>query len=486
MNRTAHVTSLLVGSVLVATVACGSGGSELEQFPTPDPAPSTDDGTTSTGTFGTSGGPTSSSSSGGPATPPCEGLQCKQVACPGSTTTSLSGKVYDPSGTVPLYNAIVYVANAPLEPFKPGIACDKCGAALSGKPIATALTNAKGEFTLKNIPVGADFPLVVQVGRWRRQVTIPAVTTQCVDTPVDAAKTRLPRNKSEGDIPKIAITTGNADSLECFLRKIGIEDAEITNPTGTGRVHLYQGRRGSSSHGSRIDASTPSGQSLWDDAAKLKDYDMLILSCEGNENNTTKSDAAKANLRDYLDAGGRVFASHFHYTWFKNGPTDVASTATWVNNGDVGNRNVSVDTSFEKGKAFSEWLVEVNASTTPGIIPMTELRRNVTTVPGAGAAANVSRRWLYDVNGASEEAKFYSFNTPIAKLAAEQCGRGVYTDIHVSSGDGSGGTFPANCTTTGLTAQEKALLFLLFDLASCIQDESKPPAPPPVVPPVVR
>ncbi|MDB4996605.1 MAG: hypothetical protein JWM74_4037, partial [Myxococcaceae bacterium] len=36
----------------------------------------------------------------------------------------------------------------------------------------------------------------------------------------------------------------------------------------------------------------------------------------------------------------------------------------------------------------------------------------------------------------------------------------------------------ANCTTNGFTNQEKALLFLMMDLASCIQDDKVPPVPP--------
>ena len=41
-----------------------------------------------------------------------------------------------------------------------------------------------------------------------------------------------------------------------------------------------------------------------------------------------------------------------------------------------------------------------------------------------------------------------------------------------------GGTFPNNCQSKNLTAHEKALEFLLFDLSSCIQDDNNPPPPP--------
>lgn len=59
----------------------------------------------------------------------------------------------------------------------------------------------------------------------------------------------------------------------------------------------------------------------------------------------------------------------------------------------------------------------------------------------------------------------------------DQCGRGVMSDIHVSGGL-SATTIPTTCGTTDLTAQERALEFLFFDLSSCVQDDKIPPIVP--------
>jgi hypothetical protein len=90
---------------------------------------------------------------GGGGERPCEGLECQQVACENGGTTSLSGTVFAPNGTLPLYNAIVYVPNAPVDPFPTtGVTCDKCGTSPSGRPVATALSDADGKFKLTNVP----------------------------------------------------------------------------------------------------------------------------------------------------------------------------------------------------------------------------------------------------------------------------------------------------------------------------------------------
>ncbi len=44
----------------------------------------------------------------------------------------------------------------------------------------------------------------------------------------------------------------------------------------------------------------------------IDDYDMTILSCQGAEFDMSPNLAA---LRSYADQGGRVFTTHYSYSW---------------------------------------------------------------------------------------------------------------------------------------------------------------------------
>jgi len=129
---------------------------------------------------------------------------------------------------------------------------------------------------------------------------------------------------------------------------------------------------------------------------------------------------------------------------------------------------VNVNTTFPKGLALAEWLLNVAASTVLGQLPLLAGQHTVDAVD-----STVATRWVSGTNPADanrDGVQYFSFNTPIGADADLQCGRMVVTDIHVAANDGSRPAlrFPSGCTSTALLPEEKALIFLLFDLASCV------------------
>ncbi len=398
--------------------------------------------------------------------PPCNNLECKIPTCNAGQTTKLTGVVHAPTppqygAADPLYNVVVYIPNATLDPLADGVTCDQCGAALSGKPIAVTTTNAKGEFELTDIPAGMNIPLVVQIGKWRRQVVIPEIVA-CQAMALPDELTRLPRNQQEGSIPRIAIASSTYDVEECILRKIGVDDAEFTAGGGTGRIHIYKGG------GATVAGALPMAQ-LWGSLDVLKKYDMALFPCSSV---ATGDATAMQNVHDYADAGGRVFATDLSYPWYTTGPADFQSTAQWVNWGGIGVNPLpaTIDQTFPKGQALAQWLLNVGATPTLGNI---DLHETYHVVDGVNAPTT---RWLYSTSPATVQT--LSFNTPVGVPADQQCGRAVYSNFHIANGGGSG-TFPDECSPDPLTPQEKVLEFMLFDLASCVQDDTLDPIQPP-------
>lgn len=406
----------------------------------------------------------------------CTGLECQVVNCTaqGKPETTLKGTVYAPNGTLPLYGIQVYVPNEALPPFNEGAECGRC-ADLPGSPIVQTTTDEAGNFTLPGVPAGSDIPLVITSGKWRRQIKVSTVEA-CTDTQLDAADTRLPKNKTEGDIPKIALTTGAYDSLECLIRKLGIDDSEITNAQGPGRVHFYAGNgknKFAAGFAGGSGQSLSSATDFWKDANKLKAYDIVILSCEGAQNPGTKPQAALDAMKEYADFGGRVFMSHWHNIWIEGStegggnqrPAVWPGIATWTNGGNTPDPVTDIidEQSNPKGSSFATWMLNVMGSTTRGEIVVHEGRTTVGAVDPAKA-----ERWTYFRSGNQELPQNFQFTTPNEADASNRCGKVVFSDMHVSGGPGSG-DYPTSCgSNMQLTPQEKALAFMIFDLASCV------------------
>jgi hypothetical protein len=406
--------------------------------------------------------------------PPCTGLAC-QVAgnCPTGSPTTLTGTVYDPAGIHPVYNAVVYVPwdSSSLPPFSSGAACDACGGAANIDAIAIAQTGADGKFTLANVPStdvvpGNPIPLVVQIGKWRREVMLPSVRA-CQTTAVDPASSRLPRNRFDGyggnaDMPKMAIAMAS-DPFECVLLKMGVDPAEFQPGAGSGRIDYYVTRNGTS-------FETPAA--LVSSLTTLMGYDLVILPCESHEDDGNNQYAD--NVSAYANAGGRVLATHYGYTWLATPTSGVANftnpasnkvnpyygVAKWNLDSHRYDSTVTavVDTMiagqpFPKGAALATWLQNVGAATSNAQLPIDQARHDVDSVNA------VATSWMHN-SSAPGEPYYFSFDTPVgagmADGGAGACGRVAYADFHVPNTalvDQSAGGTCASDADCGFTAK---------------------------------
>jgi hypothetical protein len=479
--------AVLLGALSLGAMAAGcspdqgaaSGASSLS---TGGSSPASAGGSAGTIAVGATGGTAGSGASGGTSIVTVAGSAGMP---PGSDCqTTISGTVTTPAGTLPLYNVMLFVPSQELAPLTEGASCDQCEGVVSGEPVASALSDTNGRFVMGNVPPGENVPLVVQIGKWRREVTLPKVTA-CVDNPVSAELTRLPKNRAEGHLPRIALSTGGLDALECLLLKIGIDLGEFTTPDEPGRVNLYAGRGGTDRYGPKIDYGSllplPYVH-LWGEDGGLTPYDIVFLACEGGEFPSDKTPESRARMFDYANQGGRVFFSHYHKFWLEQGPAPFPDVMSFNDTLDDLDLEATVETSFPKGQALADWLVNVGGSMTPGLVPLVDAQNTGRTENPA-----LAQRWVYDpldASTASPSVKYMTANTPIGAAEGNECGRIVYSDIHVATNDPAGDQsspslpFPEGCHTTDITPQEKVLIFMFFDLSACVIPDHVAPMPP--------
>jgi hypothetical protein len=395
----------------------------------------------------------------------CTGLCLQQVSCTGNASTTITGTVYAPNGKQPLPNVLVFVPNATPAPFTDGVSCPAAGAPPSGSPLVGTTTAVDGTFTLTNVPVGTNIPLVIQSGSWRRQLVVPNVAA-CVNTPFSA---QMPSDQTQGDIPKIAIATGNADQVECVLRKIGVADSEFTDPRGSGRINLYQGE---DEAGSQIDATTPAESTLMGTSSVTNSYDVIMLPCQGKPAQLGKTKDELQNFVNFANAGGRVYASHYSWDYMFNNP-NLPSVANWqVTQPALPDGYATVNINFAQGETLAQWLQLVGATTTEGQMFISTLRHDFDGVVAP------TQSWL-TLNDAANNNPVMQFVYDAPVGAANQCGRVLFNEYHVENPvkPPAGVKFPCECQACDannnpigpvpdMSAQEKLLEYMLFELTN--------------------
>lgn len=455
------------------------------------------------------------------------------AAC-GTCVTGISGKVYDPSGasgnaapdganTIPLAGVAVFQPSGALKTLTDGVACDTC-ASLSSPYQAATVTAPNGSFTLTGISPGANVPITVQSGRWRR--TISMNVPQCVTTPVTAGVLRLPRSSTasgltdglESTIPKTAITSGNQESLACLLRRMGVAQAEIDKPSANKRFSVYLDT------GMAV-SGAPSVTNLYTNQASLDAYNAILMNCNGSDKFTPNATILEAGsftttqrnlFVSYANKGGRMFMDHWPGNPLIKGSPNTTwkstQVATWLGTSDTGNHSTKANA--RQGQAapanatalqatFTNWLTNAASANSPYAADYIRVDDSVRFPTAVGAhAIEWLRTKAYDTNwngSGADSTLSFSFETGIGAANGgvdTTCdgtptggsGRVMYNSIHVSASRGTSGNFPGSCngTGTGPTAEEKTLEYQLFQLTACqLGGAVVPPPPPPTMLPSV-
>jgi hypothetical protein len=399
-------------------------------------------------------------------------------------TTSVSGTVTAPSGLFALAGVTVYVPSTTPAPLPPAptcaVACTPPHASMS------TTTAADGTFQLAGVTPGTNIPVVIQAGRWRRQLVVPTVAA-CQDTPLSADDTRLPSSSHDAtastavstagaplvDLPMIAVESGDNDPVECILMQLGLDPSEFGNGSGSGHVQLYWNPgavRGDTTRMFGSNATYGDVTQLWSSYAALSQFDVVILGDDADSTGSSKPPSAISAVGRYADTGGQlVLTGTTQSIW-------IGSNAVWAHeltfdsqvDGIVTDAaRFTVDgTTNSDGATYADWLYDVGASAAPGTIYVSNASYQC-----VGYDAGTVARWLYATasasNGEESGDELMSFATPVGGAT---CGQVVYSDFDVAFGAGNCAcsAFPSNCAdATTMTPQTKALAYLLFGGGRC-------------------
>jgi hypothetical protein len=467
----------------------------------------------------------------------------------------LNGRVITPgradnntANQVGVPNAFVYILRTTDESDLPdiesgipsgGTSCDRCEAQDLGPVLASALTDSSGNFTLEgHIPVNQDFLLVTKVGKFRRaQIYNVPSSAACTETDLPVTlpgnPTRLPRTMSDGiavNIPRMAISTGRIDAMECVFEKMGIASSQFSRPQLNGRIKLFRAdgawpdqqsancnacsdsacrsaNCGGSSSGTRTAfLNAVSDTSLQASLASLSTYDMVVFDCEGQgwDASFAQRNASGGFVREYVNRGGRMFASHLSMSWLHgNGTatysaaspftTGLGRAATWdtaytassnLNTSGTGVVSVGRSDASPRIQSFADWMVSESVTTAPAYtfsitdprsLAFNDSELEVANRPSLGSSSEV---FVHRSDG-NQRVQQFAFNTPYGAPEEAACGRVAYSGFHVAATGGGtnpfgSAVFPNHCAGN-LTSQEKILLFMLFDLGACVGEEPEAP-----------
>lgn len=337
-----------------------------------------------------------------------------------------TGTVLTPAGDIPVSGALVYLATKKPDPIPSGNFCNTCLQLEATYP--QTLTKADGSFSLVANRLGRQY-FIIQKGQFRR---IVEVDVKEGDVTVAKGDSKLPLrdDTSKGDqVPSILLSKGMFDDIGATLAKLGIAPTKVVNEDDEVTV--------------------------LSDSALLAKHHVVFLPCGDCVTGPTSFSAddprVKASLRDYVTKGGKLYVTDWKQGFVTEGFPGYLNFAQ-ARGCTGGGYDVKA---IVKDPDLDAWLRAQGESNIT-------LKKNYQVINGlqsiyisdgdGGTKVYQPKIWMSGNQGGSEKPQTVSFEYG--------CGRVLYSTYHTETS-----------ATAPLDAQEKALFYILFEVAStCVVD----------------
>ena len=350
----------------------------------------------------------------------------------------LTGTVLAPNGTMPVAGALVYLTGQKPSPEPEHVFCDGCVTLPNGAPHAIA--DAKGAFDVGATQTGSQY-IVIQKGGFRK---VREIYVSKGDEKLPTSLTTLPpRTDLVGgdEVPRMTVVKGGYDEIEASLAKLGIDPSalDMVESPLIGQA----------------------AKAFLTDAKKVNGRHIIFLPCgdytQPSPNVDLSTDPTiQANLRAFVEAGGRVYATDWHYDFiartfpgFVNfqGASNTACSGCgkipYTANAKVEDPSLAA---WMQGQGLGQFDLQKNYTGIASVQPT-----SVTT--SSGTKMVTPKVWVSgSVNGGPVKPATVSFEYG--------CGRVLFSTYH---------TEPFSLQ---LTPQERALLGVLLEVSVCNDSSS--------------
>ncbi len=418
------------------------------------------------------------------------GLDGGVVGCTGTTCATITGKVWAPKWApgdvppgqeIPIFGATIYVTDTKPAPIPQQTFCEAC----IDTPQGAVTSKHDGSFEL-TIDGNQHLWLVIKKGPFRLDQEID-VTEGVITLPPQS--TTLPHTSDPANgawIPKVAIARGNYDAIEDILGKIGF-GTMMGDKLGTPDSEITFYEWGGS--------GTTSAEYLVQNIEELRKYHIVFFPCSTNVNDTVMQDQNNLkNLRQFVADGGKLYVTDWsgevgdrafpQQIQLGNGifgSTDsvgtydpVALTGSLTQIGDADGDLYN----SEDGKAIDPdlhtWIGLQSGPT----------EDNPTPMPYNPDVFQVHHNWnwiesLNSVMKGTDEMDNPVYDDPKAWVTASDgthgvrpvavtfepagCGKVLFSTFQTSGEN-------ASASHSGLTVQERVLLFLIMEISACTQN----------------